>query len=119
MKGLRSLAALIVGYLVFVISAVAFFKLSGREPHAPQPTWFMVVSTIYGMLFAALGGYLASRIAPSRPRLHACATAGILAAGAIASLLSSPATDATWSMWGAILLMAPACCVGGMLADVK
>jgi hypothetical protein len=117
MKGLRSLAALVVGYAVFVISAVALFQLSGRDPHGAQPAWFMAASTAYGILFAGLGGSLASRIAPTRPRLHAFATAGILAAGAIASLLSSPATDATWSMWGALLLMAPACCVGGMLGD--
>lgn len=117
MKGLRSLAALVVGYAIFVVSAILLFQLSGHDPHAPQPTWFMIASTAYGMAFAALGGFVAARIAPTRPRLHACATAGILAAGAIASLLSSPATDATWSMWGALLLMAPACCLGGMAAS--
>ena len=40
MKVLRSIAAVIVGYSIFVISAVALFRLSGFDPHAPQPLWF-------------------------------------------------------------------------------
>jgi len=119
MKVLRSIAAVVVGYAVFVVSAVAFFQLSGREPHAPQPLWFMVVSTAYGMVFAGLGGIFSARIAPSRPRLHAGITALILAAGATASLLSSPATDATWSMWGALLLMAPCSWAAGIFQTRK
>ena len=119
MKVLRSIASVIVGYAVFVISAVAFFQLSGREPHAPQPLWFMAASTMYGMAFAGLGGFLSAKIAPARPRLHAGITALILAAGATASLMQSPATDATWSMWGALLLMAPACCLAGLLVPRK
>ena len=115
MKALRSIASVIVGYAVFVISAVAFFQLSGREPHAPQPLWFMAASTVYGMAFAGLGGILTAKISPARPRLHAGITALILATGATASLIKSPASDATWSMWGALLLMAPACCAGGFL----
>jgi hypothetical protein len=118
-KLLRSIASVIVGYGVFVVSAVALFQLSGREPHAPQPLWFMVASTAYGMAFAGLGGSLSARIAPSRPRLHAGITALFLAAGATVSLIKSPPADATWSMWGAILLMAPACCLAGFLVPRK
>jgi hypothetical protein len=119
MKLLRSIAAVIVGYAIFVVSAVTFFQLSGREPHTSQPFWFMAASTIYGMAFAGLGGFLSARIAPARPQLHACITSLILAAGATVSLIKSPATDATWSMWGAILLMAPACCAAGLLFPRK
>ena len=117
MKIFRSIASVIVGYAIFVIAVLALFQLSGRDSHSAQPIWFIIGSTAYGMLFAGLGGYLSARIAPARPRLHACITSLILAAGATASLLQSPPTDATWSMWGALLLMAPACCVGGVLAD--
>ena len=86
---LRSLATMIVGYLIFALSAFALFHFAGRAPHAPQPAWFMVVSAIYGMLFAALG--------------------------ATVSLVTSPGAGATWSQSSAILLTAPCAWLGGRL----
>lgn len=109
----RSIGAVVIGYLVFALSAVALFQGSGREPHAPQPAWFMAASTLFGMVFAAVGGWVATRIAPSHPRQHAAAVAVLLGLGAAVSLVMSPATDATWSQWGALLLMAPAAFLGG------
>jgi hypothetical protein len=116
MRLLRSLAAVVGGYLIFALSAVALFQLSGRDPHAPQPLWFEAVALGYGMGFAALGGFFAARLAPSRPLLHAAIMAGILALGASVSLVTSPGTDASWSQWGALALMAPSAYLGGRLA---
>lgn len=113
---LRSTAAVIGGYLVFALSAVAIFQLSGRNPHAPQPLWFMGLSVLGGSAFAALGGFIAARIAPGRPLLHAGLVALVLALGASASLRMSPATDATWSQWTALILMAPSAYLGGWWA---
>jgi hypothetical protein len=116
MRILRSIAAVLVGYLVFALSAVAFFKLAGRAPHSVQPAWFMVASALYGMFFAALGGWVAARVAPSRPVGHAIAMALVLALGAAVSLVMSPGVRATWSQWSALLLMAPSAWLGGRLA---
>lgn len=116
MRVLRSLAAVVGGYLIFAFSAVALFQGSGRNPHAPQPLWFMVASVTYGMAFAALGGFIAARVAPTRPALHACTVAFVLALGASVSLLTSPPADATWSQWTALALMAPSAGLGGYLA---
>jgi hypothetical protein len=114
MSILRSVAAVVGGYVIFAISAFALFQVSGRDPHAPQPVWFMVASTVYGMLFAALGGFVAARISPTRALLHATIVAGVLALGAIVSLVTS--TGATWSQWSALILMAPSAYAGGRLA---
>ena len=46
---------MIVGYLVFAVSAVALFVVTGRDAHAEAPVWFMVGSTLYGMLFVLWG----------------------------------------------------------------
>jgi hypothetical protein len=40
------------GALIFALSAVALFQLSGRDPHAQQPPWFVVASVTYGIVFA-------------------------------------------------------------------
>lgn len=113
---LRSLVAVVGGYLIFVLSAVALFQLSGRNPHATQPLWFVTASAVYGMAFAALGGFAAARMAPTRALLHACSVAAIMALGAVASLVASPSTDASWSQWTALALMAPSACLGGRVA---
>jgi len=116
---LRSLAAVVGGYLIFAFSAFALFALSGRAPHAPQPLWFVVTATLYGIGFAGLGGFFAARVAPARPLLHAATVAVVLALGATVSLLTSPGTSATWSQWTALALMAPSAYVGGRLAAAR
>jgi hypothetical protein len=113
---LRSLAAVVGGYLIFALSAVALFQLVGRDPHAPQPLWFVIASAMYGIGFAGLGGFVAARVAPARALLHAAAVAIVLALGATVSLLTSPGADATWSQWAALALMAPSAYVGGRIA---
>ena len=80
--------------------------LSGRNLHASQPLWFVALAAAYGMAFAGLGGLVASRIAPYRYRSVAGMTA-LLVLGAAVSLTTSPAADARWSQWCALLLMAP------------
>jgi hypothetical protein len=113
---LRTLGAIIGGYLIFALSAVALFQLSGRDPHAPQPLWFIVAAVAYGTVFAALGGFVAARLAPTRSLLHAGSVAVVLALGASVSLVASPGAGATWSQWAALALMAPSAYLGGHLA---
>jgi hypothetical protein len=112
----RSAAAVVGGYAIFALSAVALFQLSGRDPHAPQPLWFEIVAVLYGMGFAALGGFFAARIAPNRALLHAGIMAIVLAVGAGISLAASPGAGAKWSQWAALVLMAPSAHLGGQIA---
>ena len=107
MKALQSAIAVVIGYVIFAGSAVLLFRLTGHDPHAPQSAVFMGLVVIYGMAFAALGSVVAMRIAPSRASLHALLVALLIATGAGVSLLTSPATDASWSQWGALIFMAP------------
>jgi ABC-type Mn2+/Zn2+ transport system permease subunit len=111
----RSIVAVVVGYLVFAGSAVALFQVSGQAPHAPASLPFMLGSTLYGILFAALGGYLAARLVPRRPELHGAAVAALIALGAAASLVARHGTGSVWSQVSAVLLMAPAAWGGGYL----
>jgi hypothetical protein len=67
------------------------------------------------MAVACAGGLAATRLAPGRRALHAAMVAVLIAAGAITSLLTSPVTDATWSQWTAVALMAPSAALAGLL----
>lgn len=109
----RSVAAVIVGYVVFAVSAVALFVVAGRDAHAAAPATFMIFSTAYGLLFAALGGYLAALIGGRREMLHATILAVILAAGAASSMFTRPEGGTLWAQIAALLFMTPAATLGG------
>ena len=112
---LRSIGAVLAGYLLFALTAVALFQFAGRDPHAPQPFWFMALATAWGMGFAAAGGLLAVRLSADRSVRHAAILAGVVALGAVVSLLTSPAADAIWSQRTALALMAPSAWFGAWL----
>lgn len=113
MRWLRSVAAVIVGYLVFAGSAVAFFRLADQPPHAEAPPAVMVASILVGMLAAFAGGWVAAGLAGRKPQAHGVAVAGVLATGAVVSLVSTLGHGAIWSQVAALLLMAPMAALGG------
>jgi|SRR5665213_463867 len=111
----RSVLAVIVGYLIFALSAFAFFQITGQPPHQAAPIPIMLASIAFGMVFALLGGYVAAWLARRRPLAHASAVAVLLALGAAISLLGTLGTGAIWSQVAALALMAPAAVLGGWL----
>ena len=113
MKFLRSILSVIAGYVLFALSAFAFFQLSGQPPHQHAPVPVMLASIAVGMLGAFAGGYLAARMAGRRPFAHGIAVAVVLAAGALASLLATLGHGAIWSQLAALVLMAPSAMFGG------
>jgi len=116
---IRSIVAIIVGYFVFAVSAVLLFRLSGVDPHAAVPTWFLLATVLYGCAFSALGGYLAAWIAGRRAFLHAAVLTIVIAAGALASLIARPGKGAIWSQLTALLLMAPSALLGGYFSEQR
>src|SRR5450755_3612084 len=103
----RSTLAVVVGYLIFALSAFAFFQISGQPPHQAAPMPIMLESIAFGMVFALLGGYVAARLARRGPLAHGVAVASVLALGAAISLLSTLGEGAIWSQAAALALMAP------------
>jgi len=111
----RAVGAVLAGYLVFGVAAAALFAVTGRDPHVAAPMGFMIARTLYGMVFAALGGYVAARRAARRPGAHAVAVAAVMAFGAFVSLFTRPGGEALWSELAALVLMVPSAAAGGLL----
>ena len=111
----RSVVAVVVGYLIFALSAFALFQVSGRPPHQAAPMSFMLGSIVCGMIFALVGGFVAAWLARRRPVAHGVAVAAVVALGAAVSLLTTPAGSAVWSQVAALALMAPCAVLGGWL----
>jgi hypothetical protein len=112
---LRSIVAVIIGYIIFAASAFAVFFFSGQAAHAVASVPFMAVSIASGVVFALAGGYVAGWIAGRRPLAHGVAVALVLAAGATVSLASTLGHGAVWSQIAALAVMAPSAALGGWL----
>jgi amino acid transporter len=108
---MRIASGVILGYLLFGLSAFALFRITHHDPHAPASLSFELAGTLYGILFALLGGFVASFIGGRRDTLAAKWVAVLIAAGAIISMFGSVA----WSNLSALLLMAPSAIFGGWL----
>jgi hypothetical protein len=111
---LRSIIAVLAGYFVFAISALALFAISGHDPHAAAGAGFMLFSILYGVFFGTVAGFLAAVLAKRFEIEHSLAVATLIAAAGAASLLTS-GRSAVWTELAALLIMAPSAMAGGYL----
>jgi len=110
---LRSIAGVVTGYVIFGVAALALFPLIHRDPHAAPGLGLVLASTLYGVVFAGLGGFVAARIAGRRPLMHAGTVGLLVALAAIVSMIFNHESSTLWSELATLLLMAPAAFCGG------
>jgi hypothetical protein len=108
----RLVVGVALGYVVFAVSAIAIFLLTGHDPHGPASAAFKVGSSIYGMAFAALGGYLATRLARTPT---AGTSVGVVIAALAALSVVLDRQGVWWSQVAALALMAPSAAIAGRL----
>lgn len=114
---LRSVAAVLMGYLLFALSAAAFFAFSGHDPQASASVAFMTAGILYGLFFSILGGYVAAAVAGAGKYEieHAFAVATLIAAIGAAALIAESPTESRWTQLSLVLIIAPAAVLGGYL----
>ena len=111
----RRVLGVVLGYAIFAVSAVLLFQLTRRNPHAEQPTLFMAGSIAYGIIFAAIGGYVSAVCGGGSPRVQGSVVGIMIALGAMVSLLAGPKAGSVWSRVAAPLLMAPSAAIAGII----
>jgi surface polysaccharide O-acyltransferase-like enzyme len=93
---LRSIGAIVAGFLVIVVLSVA----TDIVMHATgiYPPWFQympdslfLLATAYRAIYSVLGSYVTARLAPDRPMRHA------LILGVIGVVLSTVGAIGTWN----------------------
>ncbi len=109
---MKTIAGIILGYLVFALTAFALFRVTQQNPHAPAPMGFEITAIVYGVFFAFLAGYWGTAIAGRSDMWVAIVIAVVMAAGAIASMVQ---VGVGWSPLSALVLMVPAELVGGYM----
>ena len=122
MNALRSIGAVIGGFLVLAVLSTAMDTALEKtiwpglaQAHASTGVWIFV--TFYRAVFSIFGCYIAARLAPSRSMAHA------LALGVIGVILSSLGAYVMWSLgthWYPIALIVialPCAYIGGWLYE--
>jgi hypothetical protein len=111
----RTLLSVFAGYAIFVISAIVLFRVSGQDPHLEASTQFVIGSTLYGMFFAALAGYIATKLAKGVSPVPAIALCAIIAFLGGITLIMRPAGGPRWSQLATLVFIAPMALAGGLV----
>ena len=116
---MRSVLAVIAGYLVFAVCSFALFRVSGHDPYALPTLGFKALVIGLGLAFAAVGGFVTGTIARRRPVAHGAALGFLMALIAAISLRSLPPTGSGWTQIAALVAMAPAAVLGSALRPAE
>ena len=125
---LRSIGALLAGFLTIVISHTctdAVLHATGVFPPLGQPMSdaLFLLATAYRAVFSVVGCYVTARLAPDRPMRHALAL-GVVGfvlsiAGAVATWNSGPAFGPRWYPLALVVTAIPCAWLGGKLGSGK
>ena len=119
---MKSIGAILAGFLVIVVlsigtdtvmHALSIFPPMGK----PMADSLWLLATVYRAVYGIIGGYIAARLAPDRPMLHALGLGvlGLLAglAGGVVTWNEGPAFGPKWFALALVALPMPTCQTGG------
>lgn len=109
---IRSVAAVIIGYLAMVLPIVVMFSIYTRL-YGPKPGFgFSILSLGIGFVAAIIGGLTAGLIAQQSPMLHAAALAGL---STVLWLFSGGEGEPQWLRRANLIAMLTGMLIGGSL----
>jgi hypothetical protein len=111
----RLVAGVVLGYALFVFTAVLVFQIPGRDPHAAADPAFMVGSIGAAAIAAFVAGYVGAAVARGFERTAGIVIAVIIAGGALISFIAQPGPGARWSQLSGLLVMAPTALLGSLI----
>jgi hypothetical protein len=108
-------AGWVVGYLISAVTSLLYFGLLRISPEQKASTLFMVLTALYGMVFAALGSLVGARFWRRQALGIGAAIAATIAVVALWSAAETPNAE-HWTQIVAVLLMAPAAQFGAFFS---
>ena len=125
MKMLRSIGAVLAGLVfIFVTSLLTDVVMHATGIFPPwfqpmsDPLWILAIA--YRIVYGIIGCYIAARLAPDRPMLHAWILGGIGVllsfAGVAAVWDKGPEYGPKWYAVAIVLISVPCAWIGGKLA---
>ncbi len=112
---LRSIGAVVAGYLVIAIAIIVMFVIAFPDPTVVPSMGFMIFSLIYGFLFGILGGWVCGLIARKAEVKHAAVIAAIGILLSVLSMIFATAKEPTWYQIANMVLLTIAVLIGGWM----
>ena len=109
----KKILAVIIGYAVFVILSLAFFRLTGINAKVAPLYKVMMLTSVFGTFTSLLAGFITQYIAKSKDLKVTLILALLMASFATFSYFKSSGSH--WTQILAIFVFAPASIVGGLL----
>lgn len=124
MNILKSIGAVLVGILFIVVTHTMTDKILEGTGFFPPPeeglhdTGLLLMATAYRTVFSVIGCYIAARLAPIRPMLHAMIIGAIGVLGSIGGAIMATQMNLSplWYPFLLIVLSLPIAWFGGWLA---
>ncbi|MFN2400708.1 MAG: hypothetical protein ABR543_19045 [Gemmatimonadaceae bacterium] len=112
---IRSIAAIIAGYLVMAISIVGLFA-AWFGPQAGVPArGFLIYSLVYGFFVAITGGYVTALVAGRAELKHAVGLAVLAAIAALISAVMYAGREPLWYQFANLVVVTDGALLGGFV----
>lgn len=123
-KTLKSIGAVVAGFLVIVLLSVgtdSLFKSMGVLPydHMFVSTGLILAVIFYRAVFSLIGCYIAARLAPQNPMKHALALGILGVIIGIAGTIAAADMGPVWYGWTLIVIALPIAWLGGKLYELQ
>jgi|SRR6185369_3530189 len=127
MKILKSIGAVVAGFLTVVVLSVgtdAILEAAGVLPpqtqHAVYTSWtLLLLALVYRTVYTVLGGYVTARLAPQKPMKHVVVLAILGTLGGIVGVFAGWNLSEHWYPIALAVLAFPSVWYGGKLAKKK
>lgn len=126
MKMVKSIWAVVAGFLTVVVLSVAtdaVLEGIGFFPPATQPeayeSWMLFLALVYRTVFTVFGGFVAAKLAPSKPMNHVIVLAVIGTIAGIGGVVAGWNLSENWYPIALAVLAFPSVYYGGKLGVKK
>jgi len=113
----RSVYAVVVGGLVFLVPSIGFFQFTGQDPHEGATPTFMMGALAWGIVCSVAAGWVAAKVARQRETLHGAMVGCVIAILAMVSMYLSR-NGSWWTQLAALLVFSPFAILGGFIRSL-
>lgn len=110
---IRSIAAVILGYLAMAVAIGILFALWFRDPGTRATLAFMLGSVAYGFACAVAGGYIAAVVARRAEWQHVMALVGLSLLLGVVSMILAAGKEPLWYQCANMVVLALGIMAGG------